>query len=141
MSNASERAGCRGDRHLPINSLEIGQPTLPPPRPRGCRPNFHTPAPVTDTDPPVVRIESNASHSQVARSKLAFECEADGIQIGRPHLGLHPVALGLNYSRLKYPNSDSNRTPASSRPTAGHVVHIDVKQVGRIPEAAGSRTQ
>ncbi len=62
------------------------------------------------------------------------------IRIGRPHLGLHPVALGLNYSRLKYPNSDSNRTPASSRPTAGHVVHIDVKQLGRIPEAAGSRT-
>ena len=52
----------------------------------------------------------------------------------------HLLALGLNRRRFIDPNGDSNRATreiTARRP--GHMVHIDVKKVGRIPDGGGWR--
>jgi hypothetical protein len=49
-------------------------------------------------------------------------------------------ALGLNHRRFIDPDGDSNREPRkiiARRP--GHMIHIDVKKVGRIPQGGGWR--
>ncbi|GFH01929.1 hypothetical protein MHIP_24120 [Mycolicibacterium hippocampi] len=50
------------------------------------------------------------------------------------------MGLGLNRRRFIDPNGDLNRVPrpiVARRP--GHMVHVDVKKVGRIPDGGGWR--
>lgn len=73
-------------------------------------------------------------------SRIAFELEAYGIQISRRTVTRHLAALGLNHRRFLDPNGETNREPrkiTARRP--GHMVHIDVKKVGRIPNGGGWR--
>lgn len=60
--------------------------------------------------------------------------------ISRRTVSRHLLALGLNRRRFIDPNGDSNRATreiTARRP--GHMVHIDVKKVGRIPDGGGWR--
>ena len=60
--------------------------------------------------------------------------------ISRRTVSRHLVALGLNRRRFIDPCGKSNRTPraiVARRPA--HMVHVDVKKVGRIPDGGGWR--
>ncbi len=73
-------------------------------------------------------------------SRITFELAADGILISRRTVTRHLAALGLNHRRFIDPNGETNREPRkiiARRP--GHMVHIDVKKVGRIPDGGGWR--
>lgn len=73
-------------------------------------------------------------------ARITFELRADGIEISRRTVSRHLVALGLNRRQFIDPNGESNRQPrtiTARRP--GHMIHIDVKKVGRIPDGGGWR--
>lgn len=74
-------------------------------------------------------------------SRITFELKSDGIEISRRSVSRHLADLGLNHRRFIDPNGGLNREPQkiiARRP--GHMVHIDVKKVGRIPSVGGWRT-
>lgn len=76
----------------------------------------------------------------MARSRIAFELAEAGVSISRRTVSRLLVQLGLNQRRFIDPVGDSNRKPrviVAKRP--GHMVHVDVKKVGRIPEGGGWR--
>lgn len=62
------------------------------------------------------------------------------MQISRRTVTRDIGRLGLNRRRFIDPDGDTNRTPrriVAKRP--GHMVHLDVKKVGRIPDGGGWR--
>lgn len=64
------------------------------------------------TDPTVVtRIEEMRRTHKWSASRIAFELEADGIQISRRTVTRHLAALGLNHRRFIDPNGETNREP------------------------------
>ncbi|BBZ44491.1 hypothetical protein MPRM_17720 [Mycobacterium parmense] len=68
-------------------------------------------------------------------ARIAFELNARGIVISRRTVSRQLVALGLNRRRFLDPSGDLNRVPQriiARRP--GHMIHVDVKKVGRIPD-------
>ncbi|NBM16163.1 hypothetical protein GUY61_11035 [Streptomyces sp. GC420] len=73
-------------------------------------------------------------------SRIAFELHAEGISLSRRTVSRHLLALGLSRRRFIEPSGDTNRKPrkiTARRP--GHMVHIDVKKAGRIPDGGGWR--
>lgn len=69
-----------------------------------------------------------------------FELQSAGVSISRRTVSRHLLRLGLNRRNFIDPNGESNREPRkinARRP--GHMVHIDVKKVGRIPDGGGRR--
>jgi hypothetical protein len=67
-------------------------------------------------------------------SRITFELQHTGASISRRTVTRHLAALGLNRRRFIDPSGLSNREPQkiiARQP--GHMVHIDVKKVGRIP--------
>ncbi|MBO0882483.1 MAG: IS481 family transposase [Mycobacterium sp.] len=93
------------------------------------------------TDPAVTaRIEDLRRTHKWSAARIAHELAADGITISRRTVTRHLAALGLNHRRFIDPNGDINREPRkiiARRP--GHMVHVDVKKVGRIPDGGGWR--
>ncbi|MFI7498030.1 IS481 family transposase [Streptomyces sp. NPDC049687] len=88
----------------------------------------------------VTRIEELRRTCKSSAARIAFELQAEGIAISRRTVSRHLVVLGLNRRRFIDPNGESNRKPqtiTARRP--GHMVHIDVKKVGRIPDGGGWR--
>jgi Integrase core domain len=64
-----------------------------------------------------------------------------GIPISRRTVSRQLVRLGSNRRRFIDPDGQPNRTPPrviACQP--GHLVHVDVKKVGRIPEGGGWRS-
>jgi len=71
-------------------------------------------------------------------SRIVFELHADGVAISRRTVTRHLAALRLNHRRFIDPNGDTNREPQkiiARRP--GHMLHVNVKKVGRIPAGGG----
>lgn len=95
----------------------------------------------TATDAEVVaRIEDLRRTQKWSAARIASELHADGVSISRRTVSRHLHVLGLNHRRFIDPNGESNRKPR--RITArwpGHMVHLDVKKVGRIPDGGGWR--
>jgi transposase InsO family protein len=88
----------------------------------------------------VARIEALRRAEKWSASRIAFELQAEGIWLSRRTVSRHLHALGLNRRRFIDPSGDTNREPrkiTARRP--GHMVHIDVKKVGRIPDGGGWR--
>jgi transposase InsO family protein len=88
----------------------------------------------------VSAIEAMRRHRKWSAARIAFELNTGGLMISRRTVSRHLVALGLNRRRFIDPDGDGNRTPRriiARRP--GHMVHVDVKKVGRIPEGGGWR--
>ncbi|MGX9924240.1 IS481 family transposase [Streptomyces sp. NPDC002248] len=93
----------------------------------------------TDVDV-VARIDTLRRTKKWSACRIAFELRDEGIKISRRTVSRHLLALGLNRRKFIDPNGDSNREPRkiiARRP--GHMVHIDVKKVGRIPAGGGWR--
>lgn len=73
-------------------------------------------------------------------SRITFELNDTGVVISRRTVTRLLAQLGLNRRRFIDPDGNSNRKPKTikaKRP--GHMIHVDVKKVGRIPDGGGWR--
>lgn len=88
----------------------------------------------------VARIEQLRRDRKLSARLIAVELAADGIAVSVATVGRWLVRLGLNHRRDLDPTGASNRQVR--RIVArwpGHMVHLDVKKVGRIPDGGGWR--
>lgn len=88
----------------------------------------------------VDRIETMRREGKWSASRISHELHHAGTPISRRTVTRLLAQLGLNRRRFIDPNGDSNRQPqriTAERP--GHMIHIDVKKVGRIPDGGGWR--
>lgn len=95
----------------------------------------------TATDSGVVaRIEWVRREHKWSAARIEFELALEGVAISRRTVTRILLQLGLNRRRFIDPTGESNREPqqiVAERP--GHMVHIDIKKVGRIPDGGGWR--
>lgn len=76
----------------------------------------------------------------MAANRIAFELHAEDTQVSRRTVTRHLHHPGLNRRRFLDPTGANNRTPRRivvDRP--GHIVNVDVKKAGRIPDGGGWR--
>lgn len=69
-------------------------------------------------------------------ARITLELAGQGAQISERTVGRWPARLGINHRRFLDPDGSANRRP-SQRIVArypGHMVHLDVKKAGRIPD-------
>lgn len=88
----------------------------------------------------VALIEELRREHKWSASRIAFELHADGVAVSRRTVTRHLAQLGLNRRRFIDPGGETNRevrTITAKHP--GHMVHLDVKKVGRIPDGGGWR--
>lgn len=88
----------------------------------------------------VARIERLRRTHKWSAARIAFELTSTGTPISRRTVTRYLAQLGLNRRRYIDPNGESNRIPqriTALRP--GHMVHVDVKKAGRIPDGGGWR--
>ncbi|NKY54559.1 IS481 family transposase, partial [Nocardia vermiculata] len=93
-----------------------------------------TPAEVT------TRIEKMRRGKKWPAQRIAHELRCEGVDIAVRTVTRQLRHLGLNRRRFIDPTGENNRVPrriVAQRP--GHMVHVDVKKVGRIPEGGGWR--
>lgn len=96
--------------------------------------------PTTTAAEILARIEELRRAHKWSAARIAFELTQAGIPISRRTVSRHLAAVGLNRRRFLDPTGEVNRTPQriqARRP--GHMVHVDVKKVGRIPDGGGWR--
>lgn len=95
----------------------------------------------TATPPEVITvIEAMRRDRKWSATRIAFELNAGGIVISRRTVSRQLVVLGLHRRRFLDPSGDLNRVPQriiARHP--GHMVHVDIKKVGRIPDGGGWR--
>ena len=84
----------------------------------------------------VARTEQLRREKKWSASRIAFELHADGTTVSRRTITRHLAQLGLNRRRFIDPNGEI-KTITAKHP--GHMVHLDVKKVGRIPDGGGWR--
>lgn len=88
----------------------------------------------------VARIEKLRREKKWPASRIAFELRTDGVAVSRRTITRHLAQLGLNRRRFIDPSGETNREVKSITAThPGHMVHLDVKKVGRIPDGGGWR--
>lgn len=88
----------------------------------------------------VARIEQLRRERKWSASRIAFELSANGTTVSRRTITRHLAQLGLNRRRFIDHNGENNRevkTITAKHP--GHMVHLDVKKAGRIPDGGGWR--
>ena len=104
------------------------------------RPSTPHHQPTATTPETVQKIEAMRREDKWPASRIAFELNEIGTTISRRTVTRLLAQLGLNRRRFIDPEGDSNRKPlviVAKRP--GHMVHLDVKKVGRIPDGGGWR--
>lgn len=85
-------------------------------------------------------IEAMRRHHKWSASRIAFELDQRGISVSRRTVTRLLAHLGLNRRKIIDPTGATNREPqkiVAERP--GHMMHIDVKKTGRIPDGGGWR--
>ncbi|WP_030317787.1 IS481 family transposase [Streptomyces flavochromogenes] len=96
----------------------------------------------TQTPPDVVeRIERLRRDNKWSARRITLELANQGVRISERTVGPWLARLGINHRRFLDPDGSANRRP-SKRIVArypGHMVHLDVKKVGRIPDGGGWR--
>ena len=88
----------------------------------------------------IEKIETWRRDKKWSAQRITDELADLGYRINRRTVTRHLTCLGLGQRRFLDPCGDSNRQPG--RITArwpGHMVHLDVKKVGRIPDGGGWR--
>lgn len=88
----------------------------------------------------VARIEVLRRDRKCSARLIAVELAGEGVVVSAATVGRWLVRLGLNRRRDLDPDGSSNRLPGKiTARYPGHMVHIDVKKVGRIPDGGGHR--
>ncbi len=88
----------------------------------------------------VAKIETMRREKKWPASRIAFELAAVDITISRRTVTRHLAQLGLNRRRFIDPNGETNReVKMIMAKHPGHMVHLDVKKTGRIPDGGGWR--
>lgn len=88
----------------------------------------------------IAQIEVLRRQRKWSASRIAFELDAEGIPVSRRTITRHLAQLGLNRRRFIDPNGEMNREVKSiTAEHPGHMIHLDVKKVGRIPDGGGWR--
>lgn len=88
----------------------------------------------------VARIELLRRSKKWSASRISHELVCDGVAISVRTVSRHLARLGLNRRRFLDPAGQNNREPGKIvARSPGHMVHVDVKKVGRIPEGGGWR--
>ena len=88
----------------------------------------------------VEQIETWRRHHKWSAQRITDELADLGYVINRRTVTRHLTRLGLGKRRFLDPNGENNRKP--QRIIArwpGHMAHLDVKKVGRIPDGGGWR--
>lgn len=88
----------------------------------------------------VDRIEWMRRERKWSAGRIEFELALEGTPISRRTVTRILLQLGLNRRRFIDSNGETNRAPqriVAERP--GHMVHLDVKKAGRIPDGGGWR--
>jgi transposase len=88
----------------------------------------------------IATIESWRRDQKWSASRIAHELAEAGHQIHRRTVTRHLNRLGLGRRRFIDPSGGPNRTPGTiTARWPGHMAHLDVKKVGRIPDGGGWR--
>jgi transposase InsO family protein len=96
----------------------------------------------TATSPQVVaQIEALRREKKWSARAIWAELRARGVKISRTTVGRWLRRLGISRLRDLDPSGASNRQPPRKiiARYPGHMVHVDVKKVGRIPDGGGWR--
>ncbi|MGF6886791.1 transposase [Nocardia sp. GAS34] len=86
----------------------------------------------------LVRIEQLRRDRKWPARRIASELAVEGQLVSVRTVSRHLARLGLNRRRFLDPGGETNRAPRriiARRP--GHMVHVDIKKVGRIPDGGG----
>ncbi|WP_433754920.1 IS481 family transposase [Nocardia sp. CA-135398] len=89
----------------------------------------------------LVRIEQLRRERKWSARRIASELAVEGQSVSVRTVSRHLARLGLNRRRFLDPGGETNRAPRriiARRP--GHMVHVDIKKVGRIPDGGAWRT-
>jgi len=87
------------------------------------------------------RIETWRREHKWSANRITYELVEFGFSINRRTVTRHLTQLGLGRRRFIDPGGESNRKPGKiNAHWPGHMVHLDVKKVGRIPDGGGWRT-
>lgn len=88
----------------------------------------------------VEKIESWRRKHKWSAQRITHELADLGFAINRRTVTRHLSRLGLGRRRFIDPGGDNNRKPGKiTARWPGHMVHLDVKKVGRIPDGGGWR--
>jgi transposase InsO family protein len=88
----------------------------------------------------IARIESMRREHKWPASRIAFELEQAGTTVSRRTIARLLAQLGLNRRKFIDPNGENNReVRAIVAKHPGHMIHLDVKKAGRIPNGGGWR--
>lgn len=88
----------------------------------------------------VVRIEGLRRERKCSAARIVHELGNEGIGVSTRTVSRHLAALGLNRRRFIDPAGESNREPRKIHARwPGHMVHVDVKKVGRLADGGGWR--
>ena len=88
----------------------------------------------------VAQIEIWRREKKWSATRITYELAEQGIGINRRTVTRHLTRLGLGRRRFLDPCGENNREPGNIVARwPGHMVHLDVKKVGRIPDGGGWR--
>ncbi|MCP2256246.1 leucine-zipper of insertion element IS481 [Prauserella aidingensis] len=88
----------------------------------------------------VARIEQLRRQRKYSARRIATALSAEGITISVRTIGRRLLDLGLNRRRFIDPTGDTNRQPRRINARwPGHMMHVDVKTAGQIPDGGGRR--
>ncbi|MFA7431727.1 MAG: IS481 family transposase [Rhodospirillaceae bacterium] len=88
----------------------------------------------------VARIEALRRERKFSARRITLELATEGINVSVRTVSRHLVHLGLNRRRFIDPTGQANRAPRKiTARWPGHMVHVDIKKVGRIPDGGGWR--
>jgi transposase InsO family protein len=88
----------------------------------------------------VVRIETMRRDHKWSARRISSELTGEGVTVSVRTVSRQLVHLGLNRRRFLDPTGENNRHPRRIHARwPGHMVHLDVKKVGVIPDGGGWR--
>lgn len=104
------------------------------------RPSTPHSSPAATPPEVIAQIESWRRQHKWSAQRITDELAAAGHRMNRRTVTRHLARLGLGRRRFLDPSGESNRTPGKIVARwPGHMVHLDVKKVGRIPDGGGWR--
>lgn len=98
----------------------------------------HHPTAIPDTV--IARIEVLRRDRKWSARRIARELGVEGAVVSVRTVGRYLVRLGINHRRHLDTTGNTNRVDRKIVARyAGHMVHVDIKKVGRIPDGGGWR--